>query len=166
MVVIARTIVGLAAFPHFSQHAGERVGPLGPGETAGFVQPHRQGEGLGLPVVPWQTLCGLREPFYPNPGKWPSADRRRADAAQLFLAAMITRGIESLRTLRWRKTGSNSRSHREGKSYGEPLQASIAVSDLNLQVAPPFVSPSPIGNAQKSLSQERDRWFESGSLQR
>jgi hypothetical protein len=33
-------------------------------------------------------------------------------------------------------------------------------------VAPPFVSPSPIGNAQKSLSQERDRWFESGSLQR
>jgi hypothetical protein len=27
-------------------------------------------------------------------------------------------------------------------------------------VAPPFVPPSPIGNAQKSLSQERDRWFE------
>jgi len=33
-------------------------------------------------------------------------------------------------------------------------------------VAPPFVPPSPIGNAQKSLSQERDRWFESGSLHR
>ena len=33
-------------------------------------------------------------------------------------------------------------------------------------MAPPFVSPSPIGNAQKSLSQERDRWFESASLQR
>ena len=32
-------------------------------------------------------------------------------------------------------------------------------------MAPPFV-PSPIGDAQKSLSQERDRWFESGSLQR
>ena len=32
-------------------------------------------------------------------------------------------------------------------------------------MAPPFVPPS-IGNAQKSLSQERDRWFESGSLQR
>ena len=29
-----------------------------------------------------------------------------------------------------------------------------------------FVQPTPIGNAQKSLSQERDRWFESGSLQR
>ena len=33
-------------------------------------------------------------------------------------------------------------------------------------MASPFVSPSPIGNAQKSLSQERDRWFDSGSLQR
>jgi hypothetical protein len=31
-------------------------------------------------------------------------------------------------------------------------------------VAPPFVPPSPIGNAQKSLSQERYRRFESGSL--
>jgi hypothetical protein len=27
------------------------------------------------------------------------------------------------------------------------------------------VPPSSIGNTQKSLSQERDRWFESGSLQ-
>ena len=57
---------------------------------------------------------------------------------------------------------SNARSLREGKGYGEPLQASIVVSRLNLQLAPPS---SPIGNAQKSLSQERDRWFESGSLQ-
>jgi hypothetical protein len=65
-----------------------------------------------------------------------------------------------------RETDSNSRSLREGKGYGQPLQAGIAVSDLNLQVAPPFVPPSPIGNAQKSLSQERDRWFESGSLHR
>jgi hypothetical protein len=32
-------------------------------------------------------------------------------------------------------------------------------------VAPPFVPPSPIGNAEKSLSRERDRWFESVSLQ-
>jgi hypothetical protein len=36
------------------------------------------------------------------------------------------------RTLRWRKTDSNSRSLREGKGYGQPLQASIVVSDLNL----------------------------------
>jgi hypothetical protein len=35
-------------------------------------------------------------------------------------------------THRWRKTDSNSRSLREGKGYGEPLQASIAVSGLNL----------------------------------
>src|SRR5882672_3397335 len=33
---------------------------------------------------------------------------------------------------RGRKTDSNSRSLREGKGYGEPLQASIAVSGLNL----------------------------------
>ena len=69
-------------------------------------------------------------------------------------------------TLRWRKTDSNSRSLREGTGYGEPLQGSIAVSNLNLKVALPFVPPPPIGNAQKSLSQERDRWFESDSLQR
>src|SRR6516225_12352921 len=68
-------------------------------------------------------------------------------------------------TLRWRKTDSNSRSLREGTGYGEPLQPSLAVSNLNLKVALPFVPPPPIGNAQKSLSQERDRWFESGSLQ-
>jgi hypothetical protein len=35
-------------------------------------------------------------------------------------------------TRRWRKTDSNSRSLREGKGCGQPLQASIAVSDLNL----------------------------------
>ena len=35
-------------------------------------------------------------------------------------------------THRWRKTDSNSRSLREGKGCGPPLQASIAVSDLNL----------------------------------
>ena len=43
-----------------------------------------------------------------------------------------TSGTDGSQTLRWRKTDSNSRSHREGKGYGEPLQASIAVSDLNL----------------------------------
>jgi hypothetical protein len=35
-------------------------------------------------------------------------------------------------THRWRKMDSNSRSNREAKGYGEPLQASIAASDLNL----------------------------------
>jgi hypothetical protein len=38
----------------------------------------------------------------------------------------------SYQTPRWRKTDSNSRSLREGKGYGEPLQASIAVSGPNL----------------------------------
>jgi hypothetical protein len=66
-------------------------------------------------------------------------------------------------TRRWRKLDSNSRSLREGKGYGEPLQASIAVSGLNL------VSGSVSGSAFRAAVsewQERDRWFESGSLQR
>jgi len=55
---------------------------------------------------------------------------------------------DGLWTLPWRKTDSNSRSLREGKGCGSH-SASIAVSALNLQVAPPFVPPSPIGNAPK-----------------
>jgi hypothetical protein len=39
-------------------------------------------------VVPWPALCGLIAPFYPI-RQWPSADRGRADAAHLFLAAMV-----------------------------------------------------------------------------
>ena len=59
---------------------------------------------------------------------------------------------------RWRKRDSNSRSLREGKGYGEPLQPSIAVSGLNLVSGSAF-------RAAVSEWQERDRWFESGSLQ-
>jgi DNA invertase Pin-like site-specific DNA recombinase len=44
----------------------------------------------------------------------------------------IKRGTDGSQTHRWRKTDSNSRSPREGKSCGQPLQASIAGSDLNL----------------------------------
>jgi hypothetical protein len=40
-------------------------------------------------AVPWPALCALIEPFYPRPGKWPPADRYRADAAHLFLAAVV-----------------------------------------------------------------------------
>ena len=54
---------------------------------------------------------------------------------------------------------SNLRSLREGKGYGQPLQASIAVSGLNLVSGSTF-------RAAVSEWQERDRWFESGSLQR
>ena len=54
----------------------------------------------------------------------------------------------------------------KGKAMGCHSRQALPSLDLNLLVAPPLVRPSPIGNAQKSLSQERDRWFESGSLQR
>jgi hypothetical protein len=37
---------------------------------------------------------------------------------------VVLRGTESLLTHRWRKTDSNSRSLREGKGCGQPLQAS------------------------------------------
>ena len=91
---------------------------------------------------------------------WPTERPRMSDVGSTAEEPMVCL------TLRWRKTDSNSRSRREGKGYGKPLRASIAVSDLNLQVAPLFVQPCPIGNAQKSVSQERDRWFGAGSLQR
>jgi transposase, IS5 family len=40
-------------------------------------------------VVPWSALCALIEPFYPKPGNGRPAGRGRADAAPLFLAAMV-----------------------------------------------------------------------------
>ena len=43
-----------------------------------------------------------------------------------------SRNSEVRLTHRWRKTDSNSRSLRAWKGYGEPLEASIAVSGLNL----------------------------------
>jgi hypothetical protein len=48
------------------------------------------------------------------------------------LSWMRPRKSGSQQTPRWRKTDSNSRSLREGKGCGQLLQASIAVSDLNL----------------------------------
>jgi len=68
-----------------------------------------------------------------------SAHRRAAETLRRAAAASwewapaafdVRTGVRL--TPRRRKTDSNSRSHREGKGYGEPLQASIAVSDLNL----------------------------------
>jgi hypothetical protein len=61
-----------------------------------------------------QWVCGL--------GGWPPQPRSGAEG---FAGRVCM-------TRRWRKTDSNSRSLREGKGYGEPLQASIAVSGLNL----------------------------------
>ena len=45
--------------------------------------------------------------------------------------SVLRRGTESSQTRRWRKTDSNSRSHRERNGYGKPFQEVIAVSDLN-----------------------------------
>ena len=78
------------------------------------------------------------------------ADRRENAALPTTVTQFIAEG-------RWRKRDSNSRSLREGKGYGEPLQASIAVSGLNLVSGSTF-------RAAVSEWQERDRWFESGSL--
>jgi IS5 family transposase len=39
-------------------------------------------------VVPWSALCALIEPFYPS-RQWPPAGQGRADAAHLFLPAMV-----------------------------------------------------------------------------
>jgi len=55
-----------------------------------------------------------------------------ASAFNLRIAVSCSRDVEVCWTHRWRKTDSNSRSLREGKGCGQPLQASIAVSDLNL----------------------------------
>jgi len=54
----------------------------------------------------------------------------------------------------------------KGKATGRHSRQALPSADLNLLVAPPLVRPSPIGNAQNSLSQERDRRFESCLLQR
>jgi IS5 family transposase len=40
-------------------------------------------------VVPWSALGALIEPFCPKPGNGRPAGRRRADAAHLFLAALV-----------------------------------------------------------------------------
>jgi hypothetical protein len=48
---------------------------------------------------------------------------------------------------------------------GGPPKSILAISDLNLAGSTDRADV-PIGNAQQSLLQQRDRWFESGSLQR
>jgi len=48
---------------------------------------------------------------------------------------------------------------------GGPPKSILAISDLTLGGSTDRADV-PIGNAQQSLLQQRDRWFESGSLQR
>src|SRR4029077_12718100 len=52
-----------------------------------------------------------------------------------------------------------------GKAMGGPPKSILAISDLTLGGSTDRADV-PIGNAQQSLLQQRDRWFESGSLQR
>ena len=48
---------------------------------------------------------------------------------------------------------------------GGPPKSILAISDLTLGGSTDRADV-PIGNAQQSLLQQRDRWFESGSLRR
>jgi hypothetical protein len=70
----------------------------------------------------------------------------------------------SLLTLCWRKADSNSRSHRE-RNGREKAPGDLAISDLNFKWLR-LPGDVPIGSARQSLSQQRDRWFESALLQR
>jgi hypothetical protein len=51
-----------------------------------------------------------------------------------------------------------------GTAMGGPPKSILAISDLTLGGSTDRADV-PIGNAQQSLLQQRDRWFESGSLQ-
>src|SRR6516164_9510830 len=73
-------------------------------------------------------LCPLAGGWHRQPQLW----HTRVLAHDKRQMRLRHRGTDGLSTHRWRKPDSNSRSHREGKAYAEPLQASIAVSDLNL----------------------------------
>src|SRR5882672_9976137 len=52
-----------------------------------------------------------------------------------------------------------------GTAMGGPPKSILAISDLTLGGSTDRADV-PIGNAQQSLLLQRDRWFESGSLQR
>jgi hypothetical protein len=69
-------------------------------------------------------------------------------------------------THRWREPDSNHRSRRERNGNGRAPKSILAISDLTLSGGSTDRADVPIGNAQQSLLQQRDRWFESGFLQR
>jgi len=71
-------------------------------------------------------------------------------------------------TLRWRKRESKSRSRRERDGRGEaPTGITVSREDLSFDFGTRLVVPrAPFGNTPWSLSQERDRGFESALLQR
>src|SRR6266446_3650665 len=53
-----------------------------------------------------------------------------------------------------------------GTAMGGPPKSILAISDLTLGGSTDRRADVPIGNAQQSLLQQRDRWFESGFLHR
>jgi hypothetical protein len=80
------------------------------------------------------------------------------------LSTLPSRKRSSQRTQRWREPDSNHRSRRERNGYGRAPKSILAISDLTLGGSTDRADV-PIGNAQQSLLQQRDRWFESGFLQ-
>jgi adenylate cyclase len=100
--------------------ATEQVGALA---LKGLTQPVGA---YNVPLVGSQAAFRVIEGGAPCLTKWPLC----APAARCLGTSPIRAGVRLTR--RWRKADSNHRSHREGNGYGEPLQASIAVSDLNL----------------------------------
>jgi hypothetical protein len=81
--------------------------------------------------------------------------------------ASSPRGTESLRTLRWRKMDSNNRSRRER----DGVEERPAANHRRLARRPVLNDPRPAYRSGRQqprdpFRKERDRWFESGSLQR
>ena len=81
------------------------------------------------------------------------------------LVSQSTGGTDGSQTLRWREPDSNHRSRRERNGHGRAPESILAISDLTLGGSTDRADV-PIGNAQQSLLQQRDKWLESGSVQR
>ena len=95
----------------------------------------------------------------------PSSARGLHAAERRYGAPQRCRKLISLPTHCWREPDSNHRSRRERNGHGRAPKSILAFSDLTLGGSTDRAD-APIGNAQQSLLQQRDRWFESGSLQR
>jgi len=79
----------------------------------------------------WEALARPRDQASTKGPSSAGGDQRGARPATTACGAPSD-GLSSQLTHWWRKTDSNSRFLREGKGCGQPLQASIAGSDLNL----------------------------------
>jgi hypothetical protein len=102
-----------------------RQGAFDPGGPVGRLHPYP------LRAAHWAHRKQGAFRHLPIPMLKVDDDDQRRDPGRPMSGKLGWLPVRSL-TLRWRKTDSNSRSLREGKGCGQPLQASIAVSDLNL----------------------------------